>query len=174
MSGTEICNMAFQGDVVGLKRKYTEDPKVLNKKDESGRKPIHWATSGGHADLVDFLIQQGSLTDEPDDIIDVLLSNGADPNLQDKKGSSALHRAAAQGHNDSLKMLVGLSKTLRVDVQDRWGNTPLHLACEEGRDAAALLLVEHGAKLRIENKDENTPLDFASPILRRRLEEYEK
>ena len=34
MSGTEICNLAFKGDVVGVKRKFAEDDKVLGKKDE--------------------------------------------------------------------------------------------------------------------------------------------
>jgi ankyrin repeat protein len=58
-------------------------------------------------------------------IVEMLLANGADPNHQDKKGSCALHRAAAQGNNNSVKLLLGMSQKLDLNPRDRWGNTPL-------------------------------------------------
>ena len=44
-----------------------------------------------------------------------------------------------------------------------------HLSCEENRVEEAKLLVLHGAKLDVKNREQQTPLDLASPSLSRQL-----
>lgn len=49
------------------------------------------------------------------------------------------------------------------------GNSPLHYACFWGYQAIAEELVNHGALVSIANKDGDTPLDKAKPLLAKRL-----
>ncbi|KAF2651686.1 ankyrin, partial [Lophiostoma macrostomum CBS 122681] len=52
-----------------------------------------------------------------------LLEAGADPNVFEHDGWSALHWAARNGHLDVLKLL--LSYGARTEVRDSRGHTPL-------------------------------------------------
>ena len=75
-----------------------------------------------------------------DKVLQVLLSSGADPNVAAKngaetggfmrdsrtKGETPLHRAAAFGNEDTIKML--LDHAAKVDARDANGDTPLSWA----------------------------------------------
>lgn len=95
----------------------------------------------------------------------MLIENGADINIADKRGATPLHRAASKGNLSIVKLLLEHGDKLKVNVRDAYGNTPLHLACEEDRQEIAKLLVDNGADLEIKNKEEKTPLDLSSPAL---------
>ena len=60
----------------------------------------------------------------------MLLEFGADPNLCDGMGQTALHRACCRGWVEVVGELRG--KGAKMGVRDREGNTGLHLAVEEG------------------------------------------
>jgi len=59
-----------------------------------------------------------------------LLSNGADPNLVEARGSTALHAASARGSRELVEMLV--RRGARVDARDHEGRTPSDLAGAAG------------------------------------------
>lgn len=67
-----------------------------------------------------------------------LLENGADPNLSDYDGRTALHLAAAEGYRDAVALL--LSHRADPGRRDRWGATPAQDALRHGHAEIAALL----------------------------------
>lgn len=139
--------------------------------DESGRTLLDLAVGLGRADIVQVLLEYGADADKPSRgrtpletaaasgeclIAELLLANGATP-----AGSDALHVAAAAGHNDVLKLLLGKPASASpssassasfscsftsIDAAGRDGKTPLRLAAEAGRRDAVKALLAAGAR----------------------------
>lgn len=75
----------------------------------------------------------------------LLLNLGADPNIQDAEGRTALHLIGARGAgSEAIRALVAAGADL--NVRDHEGRTPLDHAESASRNAAARILVELGAK----------------------------
>ena len=53
-------------------------------------------------------------------IVKLLVGEGADVNLQDKLGSTPLHRACGPGHVDVVKTLIQSANHLDIDASDDW------------------------------------------------------
>ncbi|KAJ5491763.1 hypothetical protein N7539_003330 [Penicillium diatomitis] len=81
-------------------------------------------------------------------IVHLLLSNGANVNVQNANGQTPLHIAAQHGHLGIVRLLLA-SKFIDVNIQDHRGATPLHLASENGHAMVVTLLVEHDARLDV-------------------------
>ncbi|XP_040378652.1 protein VAPYRIN-like [Oryza brachyantha] len=139
--------------------------------DESGRTLLDLAVGLGRADIVQVLLEYGADADKPSRgrtpletaaasgeclIAELLLANGATP-----AGSDALHVAAAAGHSDVLKLLLGKPASASpssassasfscsftsIDAAGRDGKTPLRLAAEAGRRDAVKALLSAGAR----------------------------
>lgn len=104
--------------------------------------------------LVQFAAQ-GDLT-----VVKLLLQSGVPAvEAEPKRGVSALHNAAAQGHQRVVEWL--LAHGANLDAQDAWGMTPLLNAAYFGRTAIVKILVERGAKLQLVSKDGMSALDCA-------------
>lgn len=106
--------LSFFGGSLGIEsaESRTDLINLLNERDESGLAPIHWAADRGHAN-----------------ILDLLLTHGADANLIDGDcGQTALHYAVCCGHNDCLAVLVkhGADQSIR----DSDGMTCLDVAID--------------------------------------------
>ena len=67
--------------------------------------------------------------------IEALLAAGADVNAKNKRGNTALHWAAGNGHVPAIEAL--LAAGAEPDVKNRNGNTPLDVAIGQGGHAAA-------------------------------------
>ncbi len=80
-------------------------------------------------------------------------------NHQDSHGMTALHWAAAQGHDDIVKLLLDLGAN--IDLQNVQGNTPLHLAARNGNLSTVQLLLVRGANATLANANGQTPLALA-------------
>ncbi|XP_066386560.1 protein VAPYRIN-like [Miscanthus floridulus] len=145
--------------------------RAADATDESGRTLLDLAVSLGRADIVQVLLEYGADADKPSRgrtpletaaasgeclIAELLLANGATP-----AGSDAIHMAAAAGHNDVLKLLLGKpasaspassssasfsSSFTSIDAAGRDGKTPLRLAAEAGRRDAVKALLAAGAR----------------------------
>ncbi|XP_063219765.1 myotrophin [Bacillus rossius redtenbacheri] len=113
-----VCNLDIMSDLVwGIKngdldqvKDFVENKEVDVNKEIDGRPPIHYAADYGQKDVIKYLI-----------------SRGADVNLKDKHGISALLAAVWEGHTDCVKILIenGASKT---------GSTPDGLSYVEAAD----------------------------------------
>jgi serine/threonine-protein phosphatase 6 regulatory ankyrin repeat subunit B len=73
------------------------------------------------------------------------LNAGADANMADSSGSTALHLAAWEGHAEVTKLLV--EARANVNVKNNNGFTPLHFAADQGYVAIVKLLLKNGAKV---------------------------
>lgn len=81
--------------------------------------------------------------------VEVLLDNGADPDIPDEEQYSALHNSV--GFPAIVKLL--LTKAKNINLQNGDGETPLYLAAERGLTESALTLLEYKADPNILNKE---------------------
>ena len=90
----------------------------------------------------------------------MLLTMNADINDRTKVGGATpLHRAAYNGHNKLVELL--LAKGANVNVKGEEGITPLYLAVFEGHGSTAELLISAGADVNAKNDDGYNSLDIA-------------
>ena len=99
------------------------------------------------------------------DVVKLLLSKGADINIENPQGLTPLHRAAYHGTRDMVKIF--LDNGAEPNRADRDGRTPLHWAALRARSAALRdsdsyhvykLLLEYGADP--DRRDENNRTAF--------------
>lgn len=94
------------------------------------------------------------------DIVRLLLTNGALPNIVTRKGLSALHLACQTQRLEIVKLLLQC-KDCNVNIQDARGNTPLHYACCSKDQRIAEKLVAQGAHVQLQNVNGKSALDEA-------------
>ncbi|CAB0041394.1 unnamed protein product [Trichogramma brassicae] len=92
---------------------------------------------------------------------ELLLKNGANPNLANKNGLTALHvicKATREDMNVLFDLCDDKYKPVQVDARDKSGNTPLHLALGRNNQKVVELLLRRGADLCAANAEGFTPL----------------
>ena len=75
--------------------------------------------------------------------VPTLLAAGADANVQDEAGRTALHLAAMKGGTKAIAALINAGADL--NVQDTDGRTPMHWAARRGHTKAVAVLMNAGA-----------------------------
>eukprot|EP00434_Breviolum_minutum_P013518 symbB.v1.2.011914.t5/scaffold794.1/size161992/7 len=116
------------------------------------------AAISGHAEVVEDLLSNPGLVETPDarvgmmeaatrghsEVIDVFLAAGADIHASDSSGKTALHNAAAGGHLNVVRLLVGHGPD-SLSSRDKQDAEPLHWAALQGHAAVVEELVAAGA-----------------------------
>jgi ankyrin repeat protein len=88
------------------------------------------------------------------EVVDWLLSKGADLGARTAAGLTPLHVAAQGGNDDVVRFLI--KRGTEVDAKDKSGVTPLLAAAKGGRASAAILLIDAGADVNV--TAESSPL----------------
>jgi ankyrin repeat protein len=136
-----------------------------------------WASRGSRDDLVQLILERGSVDVNATDnegrtalalavfygtltTTQMLLDAGADVNCQDKVGEAPLSYAASMGKEEKLKLLLKV-RDINVNLQDYRGNSPLLLAVKKARYpvVGTRLILEHqDVDVNVKDEDGDTPL----------------
>ncbi|XP_023313907.1 alpha-latrotoxin-Lh1a-like isoform X2 [Trichogramma pretiosum] len=113
--------------------KYRRHPVQVDARDKLGQTPLHVALFRNSRDL-----------------IELLLNNGANPNLANSEGLTPLHIICQHEYNcDLAKMLFDISEKkhqlVHVDARDKFGRTPLHLSVVNLYPDFVEIFLDHGA-----------------------------
>lgn len=92
-------------------------------------------------------------------ILVILLSVGANPNIQTDNGITTLMIAAEQDYREGLQVLINAGSI--VNLHDSTGFTALHSAAEQGYLTTSELLLVKGAQASLVDESGQTPLDLA-------------
>ena len=147
----------------------------MNAGDEDGRTLLHWASSCGHLEISEFLLNEFKADPNTEDdegwtpflstcasgklgVAKLLASSGADIKKTNKQGLNALFYACSKGHFDVASFL--LNQGLSPNVSDKYGNTPLHRSVRNLKMVEMLL--EKGASVDRVNKEGQSPLHLAA------------
>jgi serine/threonine-protein phosphatase 6 regulatory ankyrin repeat subunit A len=79
------------------------------------------------------------------ELVNLLVSHGADVNSLDRDGETSLHKASARGNLDVVKFLI--IHGAEIDIKANDGTTPLYLAAYYEKKDVALLLLDYGAAI---------------------------
>jgi len=94
-------------------------------------------------------------TNDQNEILQAL-KNGADINVSDQKGVTALIYAATEGHTNIVQLL--LENGAKVNAANENGNTALMQAAHNGHTNIVQLLLEKGANVNAQENNGNTAL----------------
>lgn len=90
-------------------------------------------------------------------MVELLLQQGADLNVAQNNGNTALHLAAGHGNTEMMEVLVEYGA--EVDARNNKGHTPLHRAVASCKfDAVQFLVLEGGADVTTVTKDGMTTM----------------
>lgn len=115
----------------------------INFRGPDFKTPLYTAASEGHYEIVEFLI-----------------SNGAQIDIRTLWERNPLHIACIRGHTDILKLLISVAPDL-INSVDWYGNTPAHYASRYGKGDTLSYLLKFNPKLYVKNLKNKTAIDVA-------------
>lgn len=151
------------------------DKHVPEKSTDFRLQALHAGTKEGHADVVRFLLEKGTLVKELEQsealiksaaksgdptIVSLLLKAGADVNyVHHEFQPTALQIAVKAGQREIARLLI----TAGADVNATKGPNPplLHLASEQGHIEMVQMLIEMGADVHLDYYGDGTILEAA-------------
>ncbi|XP_045606736.1 transient receptor potential cation channel subfamily A member 1 homolog isoform X2 [Procambarus clarkii] len=96
------------------------------------------------------------------DILNLLLTKGADCNAQDNTGHSPLHLAVTKDYPFCCEILLKCTD-LKVNIQNKTLDTPLHRAAKEGRIHICTMILQHNnIEINVRNDKGMSPLHLAT------------
>jgi len=119
--GAEIHDAAKKGDIERVEALLAETPEQVNAKDENDETPLHLAVRRGY-----------------NEVIGLLLAQGADVNAKNEAGVTPLHTAVQEGYKEVVRLLV--AKGADVNAKTNKGDTPLYEAVRQGDKEVVQLL----------------------------------
>ncbi|KDQ16247.1 hypothetical protein BOTBODRAFT_107336 [Botryobasidium botryosum FD-172 SS1] len=147
--GSLIHRAALLGfaDVIYLLARSGEDP---NAAAEDSDRPLHWAVEAPPPSA------EGDI-----DVIEALVSIGADVNITGAANVTPLHRAALLGFTSAAQTLLSLGA--EPNARDKDGNTPLHYAVKSFKpDVVSVItaLLGGGSDINAIGEDGQTPVQL--------------
>uniref|UniRef100_A0ABD2XJ90 Uncharacterized protein n=1 Tax=Trichogramma kaykai TaxID=54128 RepID=A0ABD2XJ90_9HYME len=129
----------------------------IDARDKLGNSPLHLALIEGKQKVAELLLRKD------EELVELLLRRGADPNGTDEDGSTLLHVLSRRNSDiDLMKMFFEicdeLHKSVEVDARDNSGRTPLHLALTYGDEKLVEVLLRRDADPSLATNEGSTPL----------------
>jgi len=164
-----IFEAAATGKINQVIRMLARDPQLVIAYAEDGFHALGLACYFGHYDVAEYLTKAGAPLNAPSKnglkaaplhsassaghvrIVKLLLDVGADPNVREQAGYTALHAAAQNGDMDLIRALLFGGADLNLKSDD--GKTAMDIAMDAGHEKATLLLGE-GVTRRFRHKGE--------------------
>ncbi|CAB0032608.1 unnamed protein product [Trichogramma brassicae] len=124
-------------------------PVQISAQDKLGKTPLHYAL------------------EKQREFVEILLENGANPNLADADGLTSLHIVVKRNWNSYtgvsfITMFFDISQKkghpVQINVRDNKGQTPLHYAAFENNLPILKSLLERGADANLADAEGSTPL----------------
>jgi ankyrin repeat protein len=131
---------------IDLQRVHKTSSALLERKDEHGRTPLHYACQRGNIQIIETLLLEKNSAFSPEDnkgrtlmhyatesgrsaqIVDILVREGFDIHAVDDHGRTVLHHAAAAGNVNAVEKLLHLGVEADLDAVDKENRTPIQLA----------------------------------------------
>ena len=146
---TPFSKAVYYGNLAEVEKMFSENKSLLNEKNQTEFLPLHIAVVEGHSEIVQYLI-----------------SSGADINCKGMYRWSPLHLAVKFNQADIANLL--LNNKADPNFKMDWGNTPLHTAAYTDQIEIANSIITAGANINEIDNEGNTPLHAAAS--RRHLE----
>jgi ankyrin repeat protein len=108
-------------------------------------------------ELIELLVDGARYGDMED--VYIALSHKVPVDSADEFGRTAMHMAAANGHEEVIARLLEAGAS--VVLKNAEGNTPLHWACLNGHKTVVKTLMDKGASAAVINNTGKTPVDDA-------------
>lgn len=115
----------------------------INRKDNAGFTPLHYACRKGTRDIARILIE-----------------NDADVNVMSNRGVTPLHLAASIGSKEIMRLLIEAGAD--VDATDNSGQSVMIYAIRSGKTDAVRFLKEYGADASQVDDDGRSAIDYAN------------
>ncbi|KAK3707030.1 hypothetical protein LTR37_012362 [Vermiconidia calcicola] len=161
LGATPLCMVAYfgLGEVAETLLATAIDANVLDQTCSQGRTPLHYAAGSGHQRMLQLLIERGADVDIGDEhgvTALHLASDGTSP----ESYSTPLLWAASENRIEIVKIL--LEAGADIEAGNAWHRTPLHVAVRRNRSETVEFLIAKGANIEAERDGRGTPLTWAA------------
>ncbi|XP_028296256.1 ankyrin repeat and SOCS box protein 2-like isoform X2 [Gouania willdenowi] len=150
---------AFYGQSDCLQLLLSAQPRLTNQRTSHGESSLIVSVSREQLRCVQVLLENGADPDIPNSDNETPLYKGADVNSEAADGATALYEACKNGHKAVVEML--LSHNADANKPGKRGLLPLHIATQQGSDAIVSMLVPVTSKTRVKRSG-ISPLHLAA------------
>ncbi|XP_046575390.1 ankyrin repeat, PH and SEC7 domain containing protein secG-like [Haliotis rubra] len=147
----------------------------MSEVDNDCKNALHWACEGGHAGMVECVLQQYRININARgmhplmqaahggyrDVVEFLVCTGSNVSQVDDEGNNVLHFACRGGQLDIVKYLVSQG-SVDINSSNKHGKTPLMIAAMHGYKDVFEFLVKMGANVSHVDNDGDNILHLAS------------
>lgn len=165
---TALFKAIGQPELVDILLNAGADPNLV---DRQGKTAVHVAIDAGSIESIRLLAgynvklnridQHGdtpltAAIEKQLDVVELLLSRGADVDYVNGLGETPLHVASRVGNKKAVRLLVLAGAGMKTESRQGW--TPLHLAAIHGNVRVARELLQEGVDIDLRNRRRQTPL----------------